>query len=373
MSNNNYLKPMLDTGSPRVFNCNEMTSRVLESNQEASLFFQNKALNNIVLIKDTVPEQDQSPGMPSVGTKLYFPFNDKDIYEGGRTIYLHDKNIEAAIIEYCGEGVVTKESMAHDIKFLSMLSRLPSLDPFLMKDVFIRDEQNIDEGYFEVTKETWERIETFMLQKFEPLIMAAFPDAKSSDEKARQLIDTIWEARDLDALMPLVEGFRLPKEKALDIFSSWKGIVYYSYQYTQQQAYFVNLIKWLGMEVTTAGVTAADIKAANEKQKMVKDQLRKEWQTTDTIVKDYQSSYDKMFVEKISSADFLSFLQNSDKIYWKIGNSLGKVNHATYCWDVMSSRYKDRKTPWPARQEIMNLLAKVLEPEKKQATSVSWS
>lgn len=373
MSNNKYLKPMLDAGSPRVFNCNEMTRRVLEKNPEAKLFFANKAMNGIVLIKDAVPEADRRVGSPSVGTKLYFPFNENDIYEGGRTIFLHDKGIEGIITDYCGEGAVTKETLARDMGLLSKLSRLPSLDPFLMKDVFLQDKVGMDEAYFEVSAEAWEEIELFMLQKFEPLILAAFPDVESSDEKARQLIDKIWEARDLEALMPLVDAFRLPKEKALEIFAAWKGIVYYSFQYSREQIHFVDLIKWLSQEVSSVGATATEQKEASQNLTLVKDQLRLEWQKTDGIVRSYQSGYDKMFKEKSGSGDFLAFLKNSDKIYWDIGNSLGKVNHATYCWEAMTSRYEARKMPWPARQEVIALLAKVMEPEKKSATSVSWT
>lgn len=371
---NKYLKPMLDTGSPRVFNCNEMTARVLAQNPEAGHFFRNKALNEIVLIKDTVPEEDRKTGSPSVGTKLYFPFNEANIYEGGRTIFLHERGIEKVIQDYCGEGAVTVDGLAEDMKILRILDRLPSLDPFLMKDVFLREKIVINEAYFEVSQEAWAEIESFMLQKFEPLILAAFPEAKSSEDKARQLIDKIWEAKDIESLMPLIEGFRLPKEKALDIFSSWKGIVYYSYQYACEQSRFMTLIKWLREnEAPIAGATNTEVKEFVSMMTLVKDQLRIEWTRTDEIVKDYQASYDKMFKDKIGSGDFLNFLRNSDKIYWEIGNSLGKVNHATYCWDVTTARFAERKLPWANRLDVIKLLAKVMEPSKKAATSVAWT
>jgi len=371
---NKYLKPMLDTGSPRVFNCNEMTSRVVALDPEAKLFFRNKALNTIVMIKDAVPEEERRAGSPSVGTKLYFPFNGTNIYEGGRTIFLHGKGVESALIEYCGEGAVTKETLADDMRIMKILERLPSLDPFLMKDVFQREKIEVNDAYFEVSAEAWAEIESFMLQKFEPIITAAFPgSSSSSDERARQLIDKIWEAKDIEALLPLIEAFRLPKDKALDIFSSWKGIVYYSYQYACEQARFMDLIRWLREnETPVPGVTNAEVKEMADMMNLVKEQLRQDWQRTDEIVRDYQASYDKMFKDKIGSADFLTFLKNSDKIYWEIGNCLGRVNHATYCWDVMSSRFAERKLPWPNRQEVMRLLAKVLEPAKKAATSVAW-
>lgn len=358
-----------------MFNCNEMTQKVIASDPEAKVFFRNRPLNTIVLIKDTVPEADRRPGTPMVGTKLYFPFNEGNIYEGGRTIFVHDRHLQNSIMDHFGEGAINKDALTEDIRILSILDRLPSLDPFLMKDIFLRQKIDINPAYFEVSQEAWNEIEAFMLQRFEPLVRAAFPnDDSSSDERARLLIDKIWEARDIVALQPLIDAFRLPQEKALDIFSSWRGIVYYSFQYQREQLHFVDLIKWLkDNETPVAGVPAADAKEMASMLTFVRDQLRQEWQTTETIVREYQDSYDKMFKYKISSGPFLAFLKNSNETYWRLGNCLGRINHAIYCWNAMSSRFAERKLPWAQLQEVMKLLTTVLQPEKKSSTTVSWS
>jgi len=370
---NKYLKPMLDTGSPRVFNCNEMTQKALALDPNAAVFFHCRKLNDIVLIKDTVPQTERKASDPSVGTKLYFPFNDKNIYEGGRTIFLRNQQVDKAIMEYCGESSIKPEDLEADKRILALLDRLPSLDPFLLKDVFLRNNMNVNPAYFEVDEEAWREIEVFMLLRFEPLVQAAFPEALSSDEKARQLIDKIWEARDAVALKPLIDAFRLPPIEALDIFSAWRGIVYYSYQYQREQPQLLELVKWLKEnEAPVAGITAAEMKEMLAAMAQVKDQLRKEWQTIEDIVRAYQDSYDKMFKYKTSTNEFLSFLRNSNKIYWDIGNSIGKAYHGIYCWDVMSSRFKGRKLPWAQTQEIVKLLAVVFQPEKKTATSMAW-
>lgn len=372
---NKYLKPMLDVGSPRVFNCNEMTRRVLAQNENARPFFRSKPLNTIVLIKDTVPEADRQPGRPLVGTKLYFPFNDANIYEGGRTIFLHDRHVQPAILGQYGEGAITKDQLEDDLKIMSILDRLPSLDPFLLKDVFLRNKIPMDEAYFEVSEEAWNEIETFMLQRFETLVRAAFPeeDAAADDSKARMLIDKIWEARDIDALQPLINAFRLPQHEALDIFSSWRGIVYYSFQYQKEQVGFIDLVRWLKEnEGPVTGVPAADNKEMQTMLIFVSEKLRTEWRMIEEIVRAYQSSYDKMFKEKSSSADFLAFLKGSKETYWKLGNCLGKTNHAIYCWDTMSSRFKERRVPWAQKQEIVRLLTTIFEQDKKAATAAAW-
>jgi hypothetical protein len=367
-----YYKPMLDVGSPRVFNCNAITRKVLTADANAAPFFRNKVFNDLVLIKDTVPEEGLRSRTSAIGTKLYFPFNEADIYEGGRTIFAHDKRLEAALVETFGEGAFTKEAFEEDLRIFTLLDRLPSLDPFLLKEAFRNEGLKVNEAYFDVSKEVWHEIELFILQRFEPLVKAAFPDAMSSDEMARTLIEKIWEARDLVALKPLIEAFRLPENEALDIFSAWKGINFYSFQYERAKPAFVELLTWLRDLELPIGAAANERKEIKALHDVAKEQMRSEWQKADAILREYQTSYDRMFKQKLGSAEFVAFLKGSHSKYWALGNSLGKCGHASYCWNVMSKRFADRKLPWESLREIIRLLGKIFTPEKKTAISAAW-
>src|SRR3984957_11560724 len=210
-----FLKPMLDAGSSRVFNFNSITRIIKAKDPAAPLFFHNPPLNNVVLIKDAVPEFERKGlGARPIGTKLYFPFNEAEVYEGGKTIFLHAKNLQQAIVENVGmKASLTPQMLAEDVRKLEILDGLPSLDPFLMKDVFIRANLSVNERYFEISPELWQEIETFVLQSFEPLVKAAFSEnTPNYEEKARALVEKIWEARDTEALKPLIQAFRLPPD-----------------------------------------------------------------------------------------------------------------------------------------------------------------
>jgi hypothetical protein len=368
-----YYKPMLDVGSPRVFNCNVITRRLLAADDGAPQFFSSKVLNQLVLIKDTIPEDAMAGRRTAIGTKLYFPFNEGAIYEGGRTIFAHDKRLQAALIDTFGEGAFAKETLDQDLRILALLDKLPSLDPFLLKEAFRNEGFPINEAYFDVSKEVWSEIELFILQRFEPLVKAAFPDAMSSDEMARTLIEKIWEARDLEALRPLIEAFRLPEGEALEIFSAWKGINFYSFQYERAKPAFVELLMWLRDLQIPIGAAANERAELKLQHEQAKEQMRSEWQKADAILREYQVSYDKMFKQKVGSTEFVAFLKNSNRKYWELGNSLGKCGHASYCWNVMSKRFADRKVPWESLREIIRLLAKIFTPDKKAMASAAWN
>jgi hypothetical protein len=366
-----YLKPMLDVGSPRVLNCNVMTRRIQANDPAAQVFFRCKPLNNLVLIKDT----DTQSRLPtsSIGTKLYLPFNENDIYEGGRTIFVHDPNVEAALIDSFGRGALPKDALNEDLRIMRVLDRLPSLDPFLLKDVFINEKIEMNPAYFEVGKELWDKIELFILQGFEPLAKAAFPNAMGSDELARKLIEKIWEGRDLDALKPLIMAFRLPAGQELEIFAAWKGINFYGFQHQSAMPLMGEMTAWLrDVKIPVAAVSATERAEFKGLLDGARAQIQVEWQAAERVLQEYQSSYDKMFKHRTGSADFVNFLRNSNKAYWTLGNSLGKTGHAAYCWDVMSKRYPGRKVPWEQLRELILLFSKIFTAEKKTATAVSW-
>lgn len=370
-----YLKPMLDVGSSRVFNCNALSRKLLAKDAAAQRFFRTPPLNGVVLIKDAVPEdQRKGPRCPPVGTKLYFPFNELDIYEGGRTIFLHDPRLQITITEnFAQKASLSKEALDEDLHVLAALDELPSLDPFLMKDAFQRAQIAVNEAYFDISPELWKEIETFILQRIEPLARAAFPDALASDEKARRLVETIWEATDAAALAPLIEAFRLPQDKALEIFAAWKGINFYSFQYARALPKLVDLAKWLKSIVIAVGALPNDERAKLiALMEQVKDQLRREWQAVEAILREHNDGYDQMFQPASDSTRFLGLLRTSAKSYWALGSGLGKVSQAVYCWKGLTGRYPSAKLPWPLMHETMGILAEILAPEKQAVKSVAW-
>ncbi|MDE1900740.1 MAG: hypothetical protein KGI37_03715 [Alphaproteobacteria bacterium] len=367
-----YLKPMLDVGSPRVLNCNVMTQRMLAKNPEGKTFFRCKPLNNLVLIKDSDPDA-RGAAASSIGTKLYIPFNEKDIYEGGRTIFLHNAHIEQALIDSFGEGALPKELLAEDMRIMHILDKLPSLDPFLLKDVFIREKIEMNDAYFEVEQSLWDQIELYILQGFEPLAKAAFPDALSSDEVARKLIEKIWEGRDLEALKPLVLAFRLPAGQELEIFAAWKGIIFYGFQRMRATPLVTEFIAWLNdVKIPVAAVSGSERAEIKAQLDNARQQLQHDWHAAENVLNEYQASYDKMFKLREGSQDFIAFLKNSNKAYWTLGNCLGRTGHASYCWDIVSKRYPNRKMPWEQLREFINLTSKVFPIVKKTTTAVGW-
>lgn len=373
MSGSRYLRPILDAGSSRVFNCNDVV-RKLESREDPNPYlFKTPAMHHLVLIKEALRYDDpRHPRGHVIGSKLYVPYNSGEIYEGGRSIFLHSPNLMQVFHEQF--GVVQNESttagLDHDMKVFRILDELPSLDGFLMSDALELEGIHANEAYFDVSPEERVAIQEFIRGKMEPLVQAAYGGKKPPSSKVTQLIDAMWEAKDAVALEPLIVAFRFPKEEALAIFGAWKGINFYSYQYHRVRKKREAFALWLKEDAMPKNLVPREILQQLEPiRRTTIERLRGHWVESDNTLK----QYDKFYTEFVASANpggFISFLRGSKAIYWQLGDSLSKIDHAINCWDRWTKAATNRRLPFEQLEAMLELLKKILIPasaERAQA------
>jgi hypothetical protein len=367
------LRPMIDIGSSRVFDCNGVTLKIArDGDGEDGLFFRHPALNHVVIIKhSTLPHERRSRQDPPVGTKLFFPFNEANPYEGGSTIFLHDRQLEMALHEKCGVNrLADKEAFEEDLRILRLLARLPTLDPFLLRDVLEAEQITVNDRYLEISAAQWTEIQGLIQQRFVPIVKAAFPDSAGSRSKAKKLIEKLWEAKDQDALQPIIQTFGLPEDGALEILYAWKVIAFYSFQFQRMKGTLLELARWLKDSEAMAGFGIPTQRTiAVQLHHWVRQELRTQWGKIEAILADYEDGYDKMFIKKTETGPFLAFLRNARATFWEIGDALGKVDQAVYCWDRITARYPLRRVhPVEMLESTFSVLAEILGSDMESET-----
>ncbi|MGH6740452.1 MAG: hypothetical protein ACREDY_15760, partial [Bradyrhizobium sp.] len=131
-----YLRPMLDYGSSRVFNCNDRVRKLTADKIENPYFFKLPKMHGLIIVKEAILDPAKRARSGPVGTKLYIPYNQENVYEGGRTVYFHDPQLLEVLNDLFGlrGSGIEEADLNHDLKILGILDRLPSLDGFLMRD-----------------------------------------------------------------------------------------------------------------------------------------------------------------------------------------------------------------------------------------------
>jgi len=273
-----YLFPTLEAGPSRVFNiCSRTRELVCASNADLKAqttqddmpdlmiasdsadhepLFRTDYLNRLIVVKEaqinrSMPRngcKGTAVATKSVGTKLYFPYDTENIYDGGQSIFAGSSKLKSALADHAGlQDPNENEESARDLQIIDCLDNVPSLDPFLVKDKLNIEGIQVNELYFNLPQEEWQNIQRFVSDKLKPIIRFVFPDNNNNEEnrKAKILINKLWNTKDIDSLMPIVDAFDLPIDEASSIFSAWKGIMYYDYEYSRSIEDWKKCIEWL--------------------------------------------------------------------------------------------------------------------------------
>jgi hypothetical protein len=364
------LRFKLESGASRVFNCLQITRRLLERQAEAGgpsspLFFTSRHLNNIVLIKEPnttgVSARDTlDPPLP-VRTKLFIPYNAENPYEGGESVVTDDPRFKDALRHLVGDGADAAERFERDFEKIRVLEQLPSLDPFLMKDKFALAGVQTSEDYFRLSEEEWRNIRAHICERF--ALMCRFAMNSHDDVNVQvvdRLVDRIWEAKKLEPLHPLLAAFGLPTDRAGEFFYCWKGVSYFDYEFTRNTTTLRSFSAWI-QSVQPRGPAHRDDSASIERDRAhIRTRMRLMVSETLGVLKEFNDSFDMLFRKRQTAKNFSAFMLNSKKHFWTLGNNLNGVYHVLSLWRQATARSIDQTLPPAQLVRLLRILAELV-------------
>lgn len=358
------LSSALGTKSSWIFFCNRVTRQLKSADPAALCFFQSDALNYAVLTKEILtPEEPRRADRSPIGTKLFMPFEIENPEKGGRSIMIHHPKLKEFLAETVGQrNTANEEAFVNDIEMLHTIDALPCLDEFLLRDALALQQVKANEAYFEVSPAEREAIQRFMRDEMELLVRAAYGGEKPSDAKVVQLIDILWEAKNLTALEALIKALRCPRDESLAIFSAWKGIIFYSFDYFRSEAKRKQLALWLNKRAKPqAGALVEHAQYHRERVHSIMQNLRHQWLGVDAALKDYNQLY-KDFVTSLEPAGFIAFLRRATKVSYAVGIAMGKIGQAIGCLEMMTKGNPDAAISPVNYDILLGQLTAILKP-----------
>lgn len=359
-----YLRPFLDAGSSRVFNLLHHTQRLnLAGTPPQPPFFRTRRANNLVILKYAPPPHEQNAALAAraVQTKLYLPFNEDDIYEGGQTILLADPRIDQVLAEQLAMSpVIDPAAHSHDRAILALLDGLPSLDPFLMRDRFELEQIAADDAYFALAPAEFSAIKAFVREKM--MLVAGFAVAgkEAGAAAADRLTQKLWEAKDAVALKPVIDAFRIHPKLAPEVLHSWKGTIYFDFAFERERRRWQGLTDWLttGAEARV-GATPERAKTIAALRDTARDGQHDHWRTAMNHLNRYRHCFDTLFVAKKDAGGFTEFLKGSKQTFWELGDAISRLSHAHNVWEISTNRFPLRQLPAVNLIDLLNGLIRV--------------
>jgi hypothetical protein len=361
-----HLATELNAGSSRVYHVDRLHRLAQDGGGAPDDFmFRHPELHRIIFIKQVLQDSRDLPGrFNRIGTKLYFAFNETNAYEGGKSIFVGAQNFDDALAFQAGfdrkRGV---EDYIRDRDIIQIFDQLPSLDPFLLKDRLLAEGITPHPAYFEISQDEWSKIRDHVMLKFRPIVEFAFAglDAARAQARLRMLVEKIWDAKDMEALGPVIQAMELDPEEAPASLHAWKGVIYYDYRMVALEANIRRFAQWLGSEAEPIDlIPSANRKIVGEVRDATRTALRERWRKAKVRLDEYNAAYRALFVDKKSPGPFIAFLGNASDVFAELGDSQSRLDHANEVWRAVTDRHGTKRLKYEPLHQLLSLTYQIL-------------
>jgi hypothetical protein len=336
----------LDAGtrSLKALSESASTSRVLNLSRANALFkndpsyqqepfFHDVNLNRAILVKHRL-RTDESyllPRSQPVATKIIFPFDVTFLKSGGRSIFVGQTGFKEVMDEFLGPS--TSETRA-DLDLLDLIETLPSLDPFLLKEHLGRHGRHPADCYFDISVADMKRMRSFVGEEIGELISKSFGSAQSGvdSEEVAKLVDALMAQDADDRLDPLRLTLGLDGRAFRDGVFSWKGFLYYKWQFGETAKKLNRVISELDLVRFGDNPSTSAIEALGSQRKKLRKSIRTAARECTAVLSLYDDAF-RDLVDRGKVAAFKKFLLEAPRLFIDLGSSMGNISHIVSYWE----------------------------------------
>ena len=290
--------------------------------------FQTLALNRSLIIKHRLrrDEVDCFYLRRHVATKVIIPLDPTDLKSGGRYVFVGQRDFERVMREAFGI------SASHpDMKTLALLDRLPSLDPFLLREQLKRIGLDPAFCYFSISDSDHQRMSSFVEKEIRPLVTLSLGPDIEAVGSTRRLAAKIMSNRPTDHMGALRTTLRLELEEYEEGIFCWKGFLYYKWILTSLRAEAaavadaVRTVKPIG-KLDQEARTWLD-----RGRSVLQDRIIGTCREAERTLAVYDDAFAGLMDENRPGA-FREFLLESPRLFSKLGDQLGAIQHIVSFW-----------------------------------------
>lgn len=288
-----------------------------------------------------------------VETGLYVPWNNEEPESGGCAIYLRQKNYRHLLHENFGLSPGDDNRyLKEDLKILQLIDSVPSLDPFLLRDCFEANHIDPKPKVVTISERENQDIREILRGKIGPVVARALQSTGFSGTRTAQFLDAIWNPGMPEARL-FITAFGIEEQEAAQVFSAWKGVTFYQYQFSTVAPQVRVVRDWLRSRQSMPKATMVD-PATRERIDMFRRALTgkidKVIQELRQIIDDYDTCF-QGFVGG-NPAAFTQFLRSVRPRYWVMGYCVSALSAVLQIFDTMN-RGDDRDPLDPDRLQTL--------------------
>jgi hypothetical protein len=317
-------------------------------------FFKNPVLNKSLILKHRLRRNEAGLFFDDrrTATKIIIPIDGEELKLGGRYVFVNQINYHRMLDDFLGPRWAADPA---DRELLGHIDRLPSLDPFLLREHLNRHGYNPARCYFDVSDADLKRMLNFVEREIQRLIDLCYVGrADSADEErrgsrlARKILSSAVDAE----TEPLRQTLRLEKPDYQEGVFCWKGFLYY--KWTLREAL---------PDVTKVADTIRTVRPRgpmDHETQVHLDKARTDLHASILAALEQANkslrNYDNAFSSLIDGKPmaFRDFLLDAPSMFCELGERLGAVTHIVSFWNF---RFPTGQRPVVTGAELVDIIA----------------
>lgn len=298
------------------------------SDYRGAPFFKHPLLNKSIILKHTLRAQelDEFNRPRRTATKVILPFDPEDLRIGGSSVFVDQRGFET----FCTQFLGTNSPNDHpDVQLLRLLDRLPSLDPFLVRELINRNGFRPAACYLKISPADIAEMLDFTRDEIQQLVYVAFgnSDSGASNKLATKILSNETD-HELD---PLKHTLRLNSEEFADGIFSWRGFLYYKWRKQSLELELRNVIKGLATFTPLGPMDPTIRDYLNGVRPRLGKRIIEALTAVDRILVHYDSAYNAL-AQGHNGSQFRRFLLDGPSMFFQLGESVAILSHISSFW-----------------------------------------
>jgi hypothetical protein len=260
----------------------------------------------------------------AVATKIIIPFDSNDLRAGGRSLFVDQRGYTEALRE---AGNYNSDSLERDLSVLRMLSAVPSLDPFLLREHLRMNKIEVSSSYFAISEGDQDRMHTFVSQEMSKLIALAGGDGAASG----RLVSAMLSNEIDEKLEPLRLTLGLTGNDFREGVFSWRGFLYYKWSLGKFWPDVMGVLREISAIQPFGGLTPEQKVYLTAARRNIIQMVRDNGTHVNKALGVYDASFNDL-VEHQTPKTFRDFLLSAPYMFLELGEKLGAISHIVSFW-----------------------------------------
>ena len=317
--------------------------------------FVHPVLNRSMIVKHNFApgEEDRLAPKRFNATKVLFPFDPLDLNLGGQFHFIEQHDFMAALARHLEYGDLPIE---RDLETLGILDRLPTLDPFLVREALARREIEVDRCYFRFSELDKAQMLGFVEGEMASLIRLCFGELRAQDPRTKRLSKLLLADCDSPDLAPLQATLRMEDDEFSEAMFSWKALLYYRWR---SQALAPALKSTLGSisQLGRSRYSADALRFLVIAKSLLERSITKSWRAIGQTLKLYEGAYQAL-IQKQNPESFRAFLIQGSGMFMDLGERMGRLEQAISFWTY---RLNQHHTGGMSPDEVVDAVRDLLQ------------